>query len=439
MNESEVPGWQQFEVRQVIDRHFSGPSPTCEERQISRIDEWGLLKTTSVTWDGWDEAAHKVPPESYWGRTSIEVSPGDVLVTKAGPRHRVGVVACVDSTRPHLMVSGKMIALRPKKNKILPQILSGLLSLEGPQSFLNSRTTGMAESQTNFADESLLETLIDVPPMKEQIRLAEILESIDQEIRLSRQVVAKLALVVRGVTADLLVSGIGEDGQMRDHRHRHVFVESELGLVPKEWTVRRLGTWLTQNPKNGYSPVAVEEWTGTVMLGLGCISHDGFAPSQLKNAPRDDLKVQKALLFDGDLLITRSNTRDLVGLSGIYRDFGVPCSYPDLMMRLTPSAALDRQYLARMINGDRVRRQIQNYASGTSGSMVKISGAIVKSLYVAVPSISEQEQICQRIETVRRLAEAEQSTLNKLIKMRRGLANDVLSGRVRVPLAGVNS
>jgi type I restriction enzyme S subunit len=124
MNESPSATWPRMRVRDLIDRHFSGPSPTCEERQMSSVDEWGLLKTTAVTWDGWNELAHKVPPKEFWGRASIEVRSGDVLVTKAGPRHRVGVVVCVAETRPRLMVSGKMIGLRPKRSVVLPQVLN---------------------------------------------------------------------------------------------------------------------------------------------------------------------------------------------------------------------------------------------------------------------------------------------------------------------------
>src|SRR5450631_3102431 len=144
MSNGVTSGWTRYTVRDLIERKFTGPSPTCDERNISSADEWGILKTTAVTWSGWNESAHKVPPKSYWGNASIEVRAGDVLITKAGPRHRVGVVVHVASTRPHLMVSGKMVGLRPKSSKVMPTILAGLLSTQSAQDYLNRRTTGMA-------------------------------------------------------------------------------------------------------------------------------------------------------------------------------------------------------------------------------------------------------------------------------------------------------
>jgi type I restriction enzyme, S subunit len=157
MSEVHVPdGWDALKVSQVATRHFSGPSPTCDERNIASDDEWGLLKTTAITWAGWNAAAHKVPPRVYWGNETIEVRSGDVLVTKAGPRHKVGVVAYVTDTPPHLMVSGKMVGLSPNPRLVLPQVLAGALSMGSSQKYLDERTTGMAESQVNFTNDVLL-------------------------------------------------------------------------------------------------------------------------------------------------------------------------------------------------------------------------------------------------------------------------------------------
>src|SRR6202050_3202476 len=133
--------WTSHAVRDLIARHYSGPSPTCDERPM-RDGEWGLLKTTAVTWEnGWDWGQHKGAPRSYWGDQNIEVHPDDVLITKAGPRHRVGVVAHVGATPPHLMASGKMVGLRPDIQAVVPSVLAELLSTVGAQRFLDERTT----------------------------------------------------------------------------------------------------------------------------------------------------------------------------------------------------------------------------------------------------------------------------------------------------------
>src|SRR6478672_4277746 len=106
-------GWMEAPVQRLIEKHFCGPSPDCEERQIRTEQEWGVLKTTAVVWDGWNEAAHKTLPRKFWGLHYLQVQRGDVLITKAGPRDRVAVVVHVTTQPQRIIVSGKMIALRP--------------------------------------------------------------------------------------------------------------------------------------------------------------------------------------------------------------------------------------------------------------------------------------------------------------------------------------
>jgi type I restriction enzyme, S subunit len=397
-------------------------------------DEWGILKTTAITWDvGWDEFAHKVPPEPYWGARALEVGAGDVLITKAGPRHRVAVVADVPATRPHLMVSGKMIGLRPVPEVVLPVILAGALATPGAQKYLDQRTTGMAESQVNFANETLLSTPLQLPPMEEQRSIAAILATLDTAVRTTRSAIEKLRQIEQGLLDTLTTRGLDVDGRVRDpEREPSDFCETALGPRPRSWDTTQVGTLLQQNPKNGYSPPDVDEWNGTWMLGLGCLTTFGFAPRQLKMAPADDPALNAALLSDGDLLMSRANTRETVGYVGRYRDVGAPCTYPDLMMRLTPTEAVSSDFLEITLRSAASRRQIQAVASGTSGSMVKINARTVKELCVVFPGADEQQRIVDVLAVQARRLKVEIALLAKLRRLRQGLRDGLLSGRVRV-------
>ncbi len=435
----DVPGWCHTTVRDVTLRHFSGPSPTCEERNVQSDDEWGLLKTTAITWDvGWDEFAHKVPPEAYWGARELEVGAGDVLITKAGPRHRVAVVTDVPATRPHLMVSGKMIGLRPDPEVVLPSILAGALATPGPQKYLDQRTTGMAESQVNFANEALLNTPLQLPPMDEQRSIAAILADLDSAIRTTVGAIQKLRQMEQGLLETLTTRGIDGDGRVPDpDRQPSDFCETELGPRPRSWDITHVGTLLQRNPKNGYSPPDVDEWTGMWMLGLGCLTPFGFAPRQLKMAPGDDPALNAAMLSDGDLLMSRANTRETVGFVGRYRDVGAPCTYPDLMMRLKPTEAVSPDFLEIALRSAASRRQIQAVASGTSGSMVKINARTVKELCVVLPGADEQQRIVDALTVHAHRIRSEIAVLGKFRHLRAGLRDDLLSGRVRVTPAYV--
>ena len=164
-------------LRWVVKYTACGPSPTCEDRNVESSEEWGVLKTTAIQWTGWRENEHKTLPEDFWGAKNLEIRKSDVIVTKAGPRHRVGVSSYVNKTRQQLIVSGKMILLRVDDSAIDPRYLNWYLSTPRPQGYLNSCKTGMAEAQMNFANEDLLGMELQLPPIGEQRRIADFLDA----------------------------------------------------------------------------------------------------------------------------------------------------------------------------------------------------------------------------------------------------------------------
>ena len=207
--QTRLPGfkgkWEEHEVQDVIERYFCGPSPTCEERNIQGDEEWGVLKTTASTkTNGWDWTKHKTLPRVFWNKPHLELTEGDLIVTKAGPRHRVGVAACVDFVPPRIIVSGKMIGLRPNRSKVVPAMLAAAISQPKAQRYLDQRTTGMAEAQVNFENVALMETTIELPLLDEQAAIAEVLSDMDAEIAALERRREKTQDLKQGMMQELL-------------------------------------------------------------------------------------------------------------------------------------------------------------------------------------------------------------------------------------------
>lgn len=207
--QTRLPGfradWEQTQVRSVVADYFSGPSPTCDERNISGDEEWGVLKTTASTKEqGWNWKAHKTLPKVFWNDSRRELREGDVIITKAGPRHRVGVTACIDFIPPRIIPSGKMIALRPYRDRAVPLMLAAAISEKATQKFLDDRTTGMAESQVNFENDALLQAPIVMPSISEQTAIAEVLSDMDGEITALEARLTKTRDLKQGMMQELL-------------------------------------------------------------------------------------------------------------------------------------------------------------------------------------------------------------------------------------------
>ena len=253
----------------------------------------------------------------------------------------------------------------------------------------------------------------------------------DRAIEQTEALIAKQQRIKTGLMQDLLTRGIDEHGNLRSEQ-THDFKDSPLGRIPVEWDVKSVSSVLIQSPKNGYSPVESDTWNGTYMLGLGCLTAAGFRPKQLKFAPKGNPSIDAALLQSGDFLISRSNTRSLVGLVGIFKNIGEPCIYPDLMVRLRFANEVSNEYMEQVFMSPLIRRQIENAATGTSGSMVKISGALIKGFTFKKPSLQEQLRILLVLQTWVDCLFKMNSSLDKLYSLKTALMQNLLTGKKRV-------
>jgi type I restriction enzyme S subunit len=289
-------------------------------------------------------------------------------------------------------------------------------------------------TQANINGSTVRSHQVPLPNPIEQRKIAQVLDALDTAIHATEAIIAKLKAVKQALLQDLLTRGIEINGEIRPPQAEagHLYKRSPTGWIPNNWTSGPLECWLDGKPKNGYSPQEAGEWTGIQMLGLGCLTLQGLQPLQLKPAPRTDKRLSSALLSDGDLLMSRANTRELVGMVGVYRDVGSPCTYPDLMMRLRPSTETSAEFLQLVLQASAVRRQVQAHAVGTSESMVKISGKIVSDLVVAIPSKTEQKQILALFAAGDARLNAELEIVAVLRELKAGLMDDLLTGRVRV-------
>ena len=372
--------------------------------------------------------SHLNPSESL--SMHLRFEPGDILFGKLRPKLRKSIA--VDFSG---YCSTDLIVLRPKDG-IAPSFAHHLARSDIVFHHAISTSVGMGMPRTKWSQLSDLE--VYCPNEETQCYIGGILDDSETVISTSKQLIGKLEMMQEGLLDDLLTYGIDEEGNLRSPE-THDFVDSRIGSIPESWSVANLENFLSRPPKNGYSPVEGDGSSGIGMLGLGCLTASGFQPNQIKKAPEWNDKFESALLSDGDLLMSRSNTRALVGLAGIYRDIGTACIYPDTMMKLEANDRTSNQFLEYLLRCEQVRRRIQNLSRGTSGSMKKINGNIVQNFLVAIPPLPEQIRITGRIQAIDCRINLEAIFLEKYRKIKLGLMNDLLTGRVRVPTPAPDS
>ena len=104
--------------------------------------------------------------------------------------------------------------------------------------------------------------------------------------------------------------------------------------IPSSWRWVRLFNILEIKPSNGYSPKEVKYTTDIKKLTLTATTSGYFKPEAFKYVDITREESSGYWLKHNDLLIQRSNSRELVGTSCIYDGEDNEFIYPDLMMRM---------------------------------------------------------------------------------------------------------
>jgi type I restriction enzyme S subunit len=278
---------------------------------------------------------------------------------------------------------------------------------------------------------------LELPPLPEQHVITEILDTLDTTIRQTEAIMEKLKQVKQGLLHDLLTRGIDVNGELRPPQSQapHLYKDSPLGWIPREWDALRLVAVLSgieagKSPACQDTPASGDAWG---VLKVGAVHPAGLRSTENKIVEDRHLWKAEYLVHKGDLLLSRANTAELVGLVCLVDFEPVKLMLSDKTLRLNLRA--DRMlssFAVLALQSAATRAQIENAATGTSGSMKNISQAAIESLMVPAPGVNEQIRLAARVAAIGARTDSETASLLKLTTLKSGLMDDLLTGRIRV-------
>ena len=275
-----------------------------------------------------------------------------------------------------------------------------------------------------------------VPPLLQQEKIAQILNTLDTAIHETEAIIAKLKAVKQGLLHDLLTRGIDANGELRPPQAEapHLYKESPLGWIPKEWQISTVGTEfeiqlgkMLDSNKN----------TGIIRpyIGNKAVQWDRIDLNEVQQVRLSTSDLLRFRLQRGDLLVCEGGE---VGRAAIWEDDISECYYQKALHRLRPLHGYRPRLMLELLRYMMFKDALSEYISKTS--IAHLTQEKLATIPLSRPETDEQDRIVDQIVAAKNRDETERDQLQKLRLVKSGLMDDLLTGRVRVtPLLAAES
>lgn len=226
--------WKTYKLSEITEVITKGTTPSTygfgfTDKGIN------FIKSESTSYDGrLDETAFvKVSEEAHNKLKRSQLEEDDILFSMAGAYlGKTGIVY-----KSHLPANTNQAngIIRVSKDKALPKFVSYLLRNPSLISYVNASAGQSAQPNINLADIGKLE--FKLPPLQEQQAIASILSAINDKIENNLAISKTLEEMAMALYKHWFIDfGPFQDGE---------FIESELGMIPEGWKVKKIGDIVT--------------------------------------------------------------------------------------------------------------------------------------------------------------------------------------------------
>ncbi len=408
-----------------------------------RLNGWKIVKLRDVCAYTLTGGTPSTKIREYWEGDIPWITGADIVNQRVGIIRRFITEDAVQNSSTHVVPRGNLlIVTRTGIGKLaiapfdiaISQDITGFIpnclidvcylfwALNKSQGHLKIFDQGT--SINGITREDLMALRVPLPTLFEQRKIAAILSSVDAAIQETDAIIAQTEQVKRGLMQELLTKGIGHTE----------FEETKVGVIPREWKVVKLGRLCAQI-QSGFASGERDE-DGIIQLRMNNITTEGYITlnSHLR-VPKID-NIEDYLLVYGDILFNNTNSVDLIGKTAIFRD---ECDYCSFSNHLTRIKVDENKATSEWVLYNFIRKFEQGYFRRICQRHVGQAGIGQKDLkntLLPEPPLSEQRQIAAILSSVDERLVAEREHRARLETVKRGLMQDLLTGKKRVKVDG---
>ena len=337
-------------------------------------------------------------PSSFSQGTNGVFEEGDVLFGKLRPNLRKAAQVGFGG-----YCSTDLLVLRPRKS-VDTRYAGHVATSESVFRHAERNSIGTRMPRTSWR--AVLQAPVWLPPLEEQRRIAEILDTIDETIQATERIITKLTKIRNG----LRISQLADLVSSRELRPVSECFDMTLGKMLSP--VAKMGS----SP----SPYLANRNVQWERCSLDNLDEMDFTPSEKR----------KFSLEPRDVLICEGGE---VGRTAIWYGELEDCYFQKAIHRLRTRGPVIPEFMLHYMKYASASDLFKMYTSQTS--IAHLTSEQLARLPVPVPSHEEQESVVRTLAAFSRRLEVEATGLQKKYRIRSGVAADLLSGRVRTVAA----
>ena len=296
---------------------------------------------------------------------------------------------------------------------------------------------GQGYTRFNLPKTQLLQKLkLQLPTIPEQRKISDILTRTDTIIEKTQAAIAKYKAIKQGMLQDLFTRGIDLSTNKMRPRYEdapHLYKESKLGMIPREWDSDTLEN-LTEKIGSGVTPTGGSEVykssgvlfirSQNVLIGTLSIEDAAFITNEID----EQMESSRVKPFDVLLNITGASIGRCAYFPENLKSANV--NQHVCIIRFKNTSKPQSVFVSEYFNSDFIQSQI--YKAMAVGNREGLNFQQIKSFTYPVINSEELKKISSIIETLNTKLKTEQIYLQKMQLLKKGLMEDLLSGRKQV-------
>lgn len=415
---SEFPKWSDFIATEISGWNNTDFGQAFSHRQEKNRPELPLLAVTGkggvVDRDTLERRDTSNADKSKY----LRVCEGDIVYNTMRMWQGVSGLAHKDG-----LVSPAYTILKPSE-LIYSDFAKYLVKEERLVQVFHQNSQGLVDDTLNLKFANLSPIKIKLPKLAEQKKIASILTSVDEVIENTQKQIEKLQDLKKATMNELLTKGIGHTE----------FKDSELGIIPKSWEVRKLEELL--DLKNGVNTDKDAFGSGFPFITYNDVySGNDLNEASLTKFVKLNSKQHNAFSVNfGDVFFTRtSETPEEIGLSNTYLGKDIGAVFNGFCIRGRPKTDLLSAQISKYVfRSDYVRTQMKFLCKYTTRA--GISSESLNRCLIALPTKKEQHLFESLLVNIDRNLSVKAEKLVQTKALKKSLMQDLLTGKVRVQL-----